>query len=392
MSFQEVIDKMKRIQVLLLEYFEDESDNKEIYENFQKIIIDQKIIEDRYLFKSLLHLINNIGNNHQRVGNFIIKIERILGYFKDNIKIFFSNSEIFKLFESNKRILLFLIEEKIIVIDEYFVSQLSGNKYTSMKYPEYFAPEIKPFVTKEFVKKCCKNNPSLKEDEFYKDITKEVTDDFYEKRKIGENDDYLCQIIRLNKIDEFIVFANKTNLHLDACIKQSIFETNYFLVFGYDVKLIEYASFFGSIGIIKYIQMKEYELTPNMWSFSIHSRNAELIKYLEDNHVSPPSGNYESILMEAIECHHNEISTYFIENVINEEDLLLSTENKFSDNYYFYSVEYQNYCFFPENPEYKNMLFYLCMFDYYTLVKLYLQQKNVDFDINAKSIMIYYFK
>ncbi|KAK8841342.1 hypothetical protein M9Y10_026956 [Tritrichomonas musculus] len=387
MSFQDVISKMKRIQVLLLEYLEDESDHKERYEDFQKIIIDQKIIEDRYLFKSLLLLINNIGNHHQRVGNFISKIERILGFFKDNIKNNFSNSEIFKLFESNKRILLFLIEEKIIVIDECFVSQLSGYKYSSMKYPEYFAPEIKPFVTKEFVKKCCKNNRSLKEDEFYEDITKEVSNDFYEKRKIGENDDYLCQIIRLNKIDEIVIFANKTNLHLDACIKQSIFETNYFLVFGHGVKLIEYASFFGSIDIIKYIQMKEYELTPNMWSYSIHSRNAELIKYLEDNHVSPPKDNYDVILKEAIKCHHNDISTYFIENVIKKEDLLLSIENKFDENYYNYCAEYQNYCFFSENLGYKNMFFYLCIFNYYALVKLYLQQKDADFDINAKSII-----
>ena len=47
-----------------------------------------------------------------------------------------------------------------------------------------------------------------------------------------------------------------------------------------------------------------------MWIYGIHSCNAELIKYLEDNHVSPSENKYEKILEESIKCHHSQISNY----------------------------------------------------------------------------------
>ena len=46
----------------------------------------------------------------------------------------------------------------------------------------------------------------------------------------------------------------------------------------------------------------DVELTPSMWLYAIHSQNAELIKYLEDNHISPPKNDYLPILKESIKC------------------------------------------------------------------------------------------
>lgn len=43
--------------------------------------------------------------------------------------------------------------------------------------------------------------------EFTERMNKEVDEDFYEKRRDGENDDYLCQLIRNNKINEFNTFV-----------------------------------------------------------------------------------------------------------------------------------------------------------------------------------------
>ena len=64
--------------------------------------------------------------------------------------------------------------------------------------------------------------------------------------------------------------------------------------------MIEYASFYGSMDIIRFMRVNgNVELTSNMWIYAIHSRNAELIKYLEDNHVSPPDNKYERILEES---------------------------------------------------------------------------------------------
>lgn len=161
-------------------------------------------------------------------------------------------------------------------------------------------------------------------------MNKEIETNFYEKRREGLNDDYLCELIRNNEIQEFIRFTEQRNLSLEICIKKSIFETNRLLTDKSDIKLIEYASFYGSNDIIKYIEKKGVELTSSMWIYAIHSCNAELIRYLEDNHVSPPDNDYERILEESIKCHHNDISNYLIDNIMNEEYTISRWATRFS--------------------------------------------------------------
>ena len=120
---------------------------------------------------------------------------------------------------------------------------------------------------------------------------------------------------------EFGVYINRHNLSFDSTIEESIFETNPLLMNKKNIELIEYASFFGSNEIIKYIEINgEVELTSSIWRFAIHSENAELIKYLEDKQISPPFDNYETILLESIKCHHNDVSNHIIRDLIEEEN------------------------------------------------------------------------
>ena len=387
MSFKEEIEKMKRIQGVLLEFVEDKLNSEENYENFINIITNHKMNKDPYEFKLVLRLINKIAENHQRVHDFINKIERILVFFKTDIKKHYSNSEIFNLFESNKRILLFLIQEKIILIDEFIVSQITSNKYVEKKYAEYFAPEIKGFITEEFINKYCKSNKYLADEELINKIRKDVPDDFFDKRKEGENDNYLCELIRLDKVKDFGSYIHRQNLSFGITIKESIFETNPFLIDKSNVKLNEYAAFFGSNEIIKYMKVNQgIEATPDMWYYAIHSKNGELIKELEGKHVLPQESNYERILKESIKCHHNDVSKYIIDNLIYEQDSLNFIESSFKNKLCYYSFMYDNYCFFPENYENKNIVVCLVEFDYYALVKLYLEQVNVD--VNDRYVKI----
>ena len=382
MNIEEFIEKKKSIQVALLEFLEDESIAEENYENFLKSVSEYQITEDKYKLKSVLQLINAVGNNHRRVKNFFCKLEQILVHFKKDIEKYFKNSEIFEVFENNKRILLFLIEEKIMIIDEYIASRIARRKYLA----EYFAPELKPFFPEEFIKKYGDKNLYLREEIFINNIKKEVSEDFYDKRKEGENDSYLCELIRKNQVKEFGVYVNRNNISLESYIEKSIFETNQLLLENINNKMIEYASFYGSIDIIRYMRFNgNVELTSNMWNYAVHSCNAELIRYLEDNHVSPIMNNYDRILKESIKCHHNDISNYLIDNIMNEEYLQNNIENEFYHNLYRYATESYNYCFFPTNMKYKNMFFYLCKFDYYTLVKHYLKELTID--INSTIII-----
>ena len=382
------VDKMKSIQNSLLEFLEEESDGDDKYENFINLVSTQQIINDEHEFKALLRLINRIVNNHYRSRNFISKVERVLRQFKQGLQKYFSNSEIFNIFKDNKRILLFLLEEKMMIIDEHIFSIITSSEYVRKNYCEYFQPEIKRFVTKENIEKYGSENESLKDNKFIEVMNKEIETNFYEKRREGLNDDYLCELIRNNEIQEFIRFTEQRNLSLEICIKKSIFETNRLLTDKSGIKLIEYASFYGSNDIIKYIEKKGVELTSSMWIYGIHSCNAELIRYLEDNHVSPPDNDYERILEESIKCHHNDISNYLIDNIMNEEYLQNNIENEFYHNLYRYATESYNYCFFPTNMKYKNMFFYLCEFDYYTLVKLYLIDGTIDINAAIKTSII----
>ena len=110
MSIIEYIDKMKKIQNSLLKFVEEKKEEEENYENFKNILRDQQITKDKQDLKTILRLISTISNNHRRIPRFIEKIERILQEIKNEIQNHFSNSEIFEIFEDNKRILLFLIE------------------------------------------------------------------------------------------------------------------------------------------------------------------------------------------------------------------------------------------------------------------------------------------
>ncbi|KAK8846464.1 hypothetical protein M9Y10_020486 [Tritrichomonas musculus] len=388
MSIEEVKEKMKRIQNAILEFLENESNEEENYANFVKLIAEYRMIEDKYEVKSILRLVNIIGNNHQRVHNFISKIEQILLHFKKDINKYFSNSEIFQLFKKNKRILLFLIEEKIIIIDEYFVSQVTKVFFVAMKYAEYFAPEINPFLTEEFIQKYQNKNSTLNEEEYIENIKKDVSEDFYDKRKKGENDSFLCELIRKNQVKEFSVYLNRNNISFDSCIPESIFETNPLLVDIPNIKMIEYAAFYGSNDIIRFLQINgEVKLTPYMWFYAIHSNNAELINYLEDNNILPLNNNYTAIFGESIKCHHIDVSKYIMHYLFPEKDVHNNIETNWNSNLYRYVVENYNYCFFPDNMKYKKMFLYLCSYDYYSFVKAYLEEGSININVAIKTLM-----
>lgn len=78
MSVEEFVGKMKSIQNNLLDFLEDETAGDDKYENFIEVISADQINNDKYKFKALLQLLNNIGSHHKRVSNFISKLEQIL--------------------------------------------------------------------------------------------------------------------------------------------------------------------------------------------------------------------------------------------------------------------------------------------------------------------------
>ena len=357
MNNEEYFEKMASIQQKIEIYFNQEEDD-----DAENDDIKEQILEDRLIFKSALSLLSKLAKNHCRPSHFLSKIRKIFHSIKADILENFSNSDIFDIFKNQKLILLFLIEEKIIFIDKTISDIILNGKYDNFHYPEFFYPEIKQFI-----------------DELTnQDILASLPQDFEKIRQKGENEEYICQLIREDSVKEFIIFVNKYNYNLNSLIKTSIFETNSFLLKKVPT-LIEYAAFYGSVQILKYLFLNNVSISPSLWFYAIHSNNPEIIHFLEEQEIKPEDETYEKCLEESIKCHHNEIADYFLYNFINEED-----KCNFNNNVYSYGFHYRNFLYFPKDQNNRFSFYYACRYNYINIVENFLKNKN--FDINEKII------
>ena len=144
MEIQKYLAGMKRKYEIILNFInKDNPTEKEFQE-----VRDLHQSNDFYKIQDLIEtfrLIMSISNNHHRNSSFFANIEKIILYYKKEIQKHFSNTEIFDLFASNKKILLFLLKEKIITFDKYIFNTLNNFKYAQLGYKYYFSPELNLF-------------------------------------------------------------------------------------------------------------------------------------------------------------------------------------------------------------------------------------------------------
>lgn len=351
MEIQKYLDKIKSIYHSFLEFLCKEMNNEEHFQNLIQILEDHNIFDDHHELKVFLRLLLKISNNHFRTPEFFGKIERIILLFREQIKQSFSNNEIFNIFKNNKRILLLLIENEIIFIDESISNIMNSKKYKEAKYLQYFINELKPFLDSKTINT----------------ISKNIQDDFEEKRKNGENENYLCQLIRHDSIEEFTQYVNQNNLDLKTTIEPSLFETNSYL-YKNKVTLIQYSFFFGAMKIINYLKRNGISITPSLWLYGIHNNNKDLIHFLVENHIDPADKIYHECYFEAIKCHHNEIAEYIKEKLLKKE-----SENNFKEKATECYFRYFSFPYIPVDFNNKIIILYLCEYDYFPLVKLLLK-------------------
>lgn len=340
MEVEEYINKMINIQNNILDYMNDVDNDNFMFENLYQSIDDLKVLEDSLTLKSLLILIHKITYNHHFNTNQIPKIQKIFKYLQNSINHMISNKELYHIFENNIRMLIILIEEKILNNDENYF-QISDF---------YLNP-------KNIIKD--KNKSTQNNEE-------KITLQF----KLLNNHNYLYQLIENDSIKEFIIYVNQTNLSLNSThIKISTYEKNIFLR-NKSPTLIELASFYGSIQIFQYLRFNNVELTPSIWIYTIHSQNAELIHLLEEINIDPPKKSFFNCYLEAIECHHNSIAEYIHNNYLLNEKI--DTNSK---DYIEKVMKSHNYNYIPSILKNKCIPYYLCQYNYSKLVKISLETK-----------------
>lgn len=355
-------NKMKEIQCNLLGFFEEGDSGKMPFKNLQKYLNDIKIKNQKHEIRTMLHIISKISSNHHRSNDFISRIEQLLKSFSKEMKMF-TKSEIFNIFKGNKLILLFLFKEKIITPDSWLCPILSSDKYNDRGYTQYFSIEFDSFKDKKPSKK------DLKE--------------FEQKRKIGENDTELCEMIRKNQKTAEPINKEKFN----SAVEKSHFETNSFLL-KKEPTYLEYSAFFGSS---EFLDTDLISSSSSLFLYAIHSNDSKTIQILNDQKFEL---NEKEKYLEAMKCHHRNLCSDYIKNnydggndielinhclkyynFIDFELILSHGKNKllnlFSD---------------PEKKDLQSDLFRtFCKYDYTYFVELLLDNQNIDF--NYKKIL-----
>lgn len=225
-----ISDKKELYNNLII--FLDSYDNENNFAKLVEIINEQTY--DHQKFIQFLQLINNISIYHYH-PDFFQKIFQIIEYYKDKIKQTFSNVEIFDIFQNSKKNLLFLFENQIISFDEAIYHKIISKSDRGIYgYGHFFYLEIKKFDNKEITE--------LFENDLLK-LNPKIFEEFDQNRHKGENDSYICSLIRNDSVKEFVSYVNRTNLSLKSEVKFSIFETHQFLIEN-NPTLIEYSVFF----------------------------------------------------------------------------------------------------------------------------------------------------
>ena len=367
MDAEDYINHKKELSNYLYQYIENDDDTNS-FSKFVALIENHKYRENKKEFGLLLSLIFNIFDCHKRTTDFSHKFEKIITTLLTDIKQLFSNWELFCYFNYNKLLLLTLFEKKIITVDSDIL-----NFFTTLKdkgYMHYFLPEIEASLS-TYEEQTLKREIGLT---YLNNVTN--YDDFYKKRKTGENDSYICSIIRDDNIDEFVTYISRTNLSLTSQIESSIYETNSFLLKNEKPTLIQYSAFFGSIQIFNFLLLNNVELNYSILPYAIHGNNPDIIHKLEENKVL--KSNYFSLLnclRESIKCHHNDIVNYFLNNYVTNEHFLEKNDNIFN-NFSAFGFEYQNYEFISTDSVYA--IYYLIKYDYIDLAEALLKYKNTN--------------
>ncbi|KAK8897626.1 hypothetical protein M9Y10_015588 [Tritrichomonas musculus] len=359
MEVEIIIQRMKKIYSFIMEFI-DSNENVEIDDLIQ-YFESQEILNNKEEITAILKLLSIIADNHHRSPNLISKLETIFQFLFKEIGSIIPDLQIYKIFRNNKRVLLLFFERGFIQPNEYILSdvmvRLDSNRFP---YRHYLYSGLELHIDKEELKTIENEIKQKYDDEL---------ETFIEKCRIGENDSYLCSLIREDSVEEFISYINRSNISTSIEILPSIFETNLFLM-NRETTMIEYATFYGSTQIIQYLTNSNVKLTGSLWLYAIHSDNADLIHFLERNEVDQEEK--DEIYKESIKCHHNNIADYLKDNYLDNDDF----ESCYISSY--------NYHYFPSDIG--SMISKSCSLHGFNVSRLYFQLKQITVPSSATSI------
>lgn len=115
-SIRKYIQEKKEIYSNLMNFLENSDNDDNSFQQLIDIFNNQEEDKFRTKIEEFLQLISIIADNHHREETFFTRIFQIIQNYKEKIEQTFSNIELFNMFQNNKKILLYLFKNKIILI------------------------------------------------------------------------------------------------------------------------------------------------------------------------------------------------------------------------------------------------------------------------------------
>ena len=301
------------------------------------------------------------------------KIGPILLYFQKEIAEIFTNFELFNIFIKNKAVILFLFDNKMITVDET-INDLILNTVepNGTKFCYFFYPEIKPINSTEKMESI--------EKELLK-IDPDIFTTYEENRRLGENNSYICNLIRSNEVNEFIEYVISRNINTNSKIKPSIFETHSFLIEN-ETNFIEYASFVNAHYILEYLIDSGSERSKLLYLSAVHSFWSCLCLYDKkyDDFTITSIEFFESLVEETIKSHCYNIVHFFINALLDEiEDE--KEKKKCLKKVQLFSFRYYNYENIQEDFNHFYIYSYLSQFEYSNIDDVLFDSKEKELEI-----------
>ena len=204
MEIEGLVKKMKDIYTALIDFIEATDDSDAEYITLIEVLEKQEILENKDEVRLLFQLISKIADNHHRMPDFFDKLEKIFHYLiKDipsKISYFIPNYR-----KYNKRILFLLLEKRFVKPDETFliqylqskevkkISLLFDQKETNLFQIYYYLyPKMREFLEEKVEKQV--------EEEILQKYSETISK-FEEKCQKGENDSYICSLIRSDSVE-----------------------------------------------------------------------------------------------------------------------------------------------------------------------------------------------
>lgn len=323
----------------------DDIDENEIIKQYEFMIstletINLKISDDENEFDidDIINLLLSIKKSELHIFAYINSIQFKLDNFIETHSA--TQMNLFEIFIGNSVISRMLLKNNLVTLNRDDVLKLY---FKSHKNKIELSDKGIIFIY-EFIKQLL-TTQEINYIENYFELNKFSPEQLQYNLDLGENENYICELIRNDDIERFITYVTVQNIPFDMDVPFSDFESNYEIKPGnrFKIKLFEYAIFHGSITILKWLVLQKVHIrfhnsNDNFCDLMVHSGKSEMVYFLEDyrKDINSKTGNEDNyISLEGGDFYKAAVQArcYLIADyVVNNYEVLSYLINDLNDN------------------------------------------------------------